>query len=268
MNRLSRLAISTSVAGSIAFFSLIASAQAQTYPSSQAAISDAAQLLQGHPIGTADPGRLTQVRAILDQVVQQFPSEDVAVQILLEQTVDGINIGQLDARLAEIKSLDSASSSASVPISSSQTSTSMTSITPADQQSESALHLSPGKIAGLQERLTLMGFDPKGIDGGMGPGTRGAISTWQKSQSIPATGYLDPQQWGLLQSQSDQAYATWVSNPANKSKIDRIANPPVQQVRQTQKRVWYRNQSGYYCRSVLFVAQWCQASRPANYPYE
>ncbi|MGR3662194.1 MAG: lytic murein transglycosylase [Paracoccaceae bacterium] len=40
----------------------------------------------------------------------------------------------------------------------------------------------------LQQRLTVIGFDTGGADGVIGPGTRKAISAYQTSQGLPATG--------------------------------------------------------------------------------
>ena len=40
----------------------------------------------------------------------------------------------------------------------------------------------------LQSRLSARGFDTNGVDGVIGPGTRGAISAYQSSIGVPATG--------------------------------------------------------------------------------
>ncbi len=44
-----------------------------------------------------------------------------------------------------------------------------------------------------QEALLEHGFDPKGIDGIMGPNTKSAILAFQRSSGIDATGELDSQ---------------------------------------------------------------------------
>ena len=43
----------------------------------------------------------------------------------------------------------------------------------------------------IQEGLQAGGFDPGGADGMFGPRTRAAIRSWQSSQGVRATGYLD-----------------------------------------------------------------------------
>jgi hypothetical protein len=42
-----------------------------------------------------------------------------------------------------------------------------------------------------QAALTQLGFDPGGIDGVVGAGTRKALRAWQTSRNRPADGYLD-----------------------------------------------------------------------------
>ena len=43
----------------------------------------------------------------------------------------------------------------------------------------------------LQERLLQLGFDPSGVDGVIGPGTRKAIRAWQAANGLPADGYVE-----------------------------------------------------------------------------
>jgi peptidoglycan hydrolase-like protein with peptidoglycan-binding domain len=51
---------------------------------------------------------------------------------------------------------------------------------------------------GIQERLTMLGYDTRGIDGVFGPGTRSAIKEWQRNQEFPGTGFLTADQMRLL----------------------------------------------------------------------
>ena len=44
----------------------------------------------------------------------------------------------------------------------------------------------------LQERLTALGFDTKGTDGNVGPGTIQAIRDFQGSRELPQTGFAEP----------------------------------------------------------------------------
>lgn len=41
-----------------------------------------------------------------------------------------------------------------------------------------------------QQALTSLGFDPGGVDGVIGSGTRAALRAWQKARGLPADGYL------------------------------------------------------------------------------
>ena len=47
------------------------------------------------------------------------------------------------------------------------------------------------EVRGAQARLTYLGFNPKGIDGVMGGGTRTAIEAFQRSKGLNVTGTLD-----------------------------------------------------------------------------
>jgi peptidoglycan hydrolase-like protein with peptidoglycan-binding domain len=57
----------------------------------------------------------------------------------------------------------------------------------------------------VQENLSLLGHDPRGVDGVFGPGTRTAIRLWQRANDLTETGYLDPEQFTLLINQADAA---------------------------------------------------------------
>ena len=70
---------------------------------------------------------------------------------------------------------------------------------------EAALGLGREQRREVQERLSLLGHDPRGIDGMFGPGTRTAIRLWQRANDLPETGYLTGEQTALLQSQSAEA---------------------------------------------------------------
>jgi membrane-bound lytic murein transglycosylase B len=43
----------------------------------------------------------------------------------------------------------------------------------------------------MQRALTRQGFDTKGVDGQIGPNTRRAIRAWQKTNGLPADGYVE-----------------------------------------------------------------------------
>jgi hypothetical protein len=62
----------------------------------------------------------------------------------------------------------------------------------ASEDTEKALGLKRAARVGVQRRLALAGFNPKGIDGIFGPRTRAAIAGFQTAWGFPATGYLEP----------------------------------------------------------------------------
>jgi peptidoglycan hydrolase-like protein with peptidoglycan-binding domain len=64
-------------------------------------------------------------------------------------------------------------------------------LTPAEQRAEQALNLSRAERREVQEQLTLLGFDTRGVDGVFGRGSRTAITRWQQSAGYKASGYLD-----------------------------------------------------------------------------
>ena len=43
----------------------------------------------------------------------------------------------------------------------------------------------------MQQRLTDLGFDTKGVDGRIGPNSRKAIRAWQKANGLVADGYVE-----------------------------------------------------------------------------
>ncbi|SDJ55704.1 peptidoglycan-binding domain-containing protein [Aliiruegeria lutimaris] len=93
----------------------------------------------------------------------------------------------------------------------------------ASKESQDALELSRREKAELQARLTAMGYDPRGIDGVPGNGTREALSQWQVAAGIPATGYLDQPQMTAFLQQSNPAYEAWLLDDTNKAKVEAAA---------------------------------------------
>ncbi len=69
---------------------------------------------------------------------------------------------------------------------------------------EQELNLSRNARRAVQEQLTILDFDTRGVDGIFGNGTRGAIRAWQKSQRLEETGYLDAAQLELLSTQASR----------------------------------------------------------------
>lgn len=67
---------------------------------------------------------------------------------------------------------------------------------------EEGLDLSRNDRREIQRNLALIGFDPKGIDGIFGPGSRSAISDWQAENGFVKTGYLTGNQLLRLRDQA------------------------------------------------------------------
>ena len=55
------------------------------------------------------------------------------------------------------------------------------------------------EVTALQTRLKDLGFDPNGVDGNFGPGTKAALIAFQKSKGLTADGIAGPQTMGALQ---------------------------------------------------------------------
>ncbi|MEM6623479.1 MAG: peptidoglycan-binding protein [Pseudomonadota bacterium] len=72
---------------------------------------------------------------------------------------------------------------------------------------ENQLNLNRTRRRQVQEWLQALGFDPRGVDGIFGPGTRNAIRRWQLSQRLQNTGYLNRNQMELLANQGTAAIA-------------------------------------------------------------
>lgn len=70
-----------------------------------------------------------------------------------------------------------------------------------DESAEAALGLDRDARRGVQRDLELLGFDPRGIDGIFGRGTRAAISDWQRANDFGVTGYLREGQLARLREQ-------------------------------------------------------------------
>ena len=68
---------------------------------------------------------------------------------------------------------------------------------------ELGLGLSRAQRVQIQRDLTALGYDPKGVDGLFGSGTRMAIRAWQRNTGQPATGYMTAAQVTALRGDAE-----------------------------------------------------------------
>lgn len=78
-------------------------------------------------------------------------------------------------------------------------------VPPTPEEIENALNLSRNDRRGIQQDLTDLGFNTRGVDGLFGNGTRTAIQAWQQRERLARTGYLDADQIALLRRQGNDA---------------------------------------------------------------
>jgi hypothetical protein len=170
---------------------------------------------------------LAKVRALLDRIVQEHPSSDLAVSVLLAEPVGGIDLVGLNARL-ENGSV-SESSAPEDAVETMQPESSPTKIatidtaaplplTPGSETSELALELTRDMRREVQRRLTLIGHDTKGVDGSLGKNSRKAIIEWQVANKLVPTGYLNDSQLSALKRASADEYDDWEKKEASKPK--------------------------------------------------
>lgn len=75
------------------------------------------------------------------------------------------------------------------------------------EREEQALDLSRDARRDIQQDLTLVGFNTRGIDGIFGRGTRAAVAAWQQDQGFAATGFLNRDQITRLDAQAERRAA-------------------------------------------------------------
>ena len=72
----------------------------------------------------------------------------------------------------------------------------------ADRLAEEGLNLSRDARRDIQRDLTILNFDPRGIDGIFGPGTRSALTNWQQENGFSQTSFLTTEQITRLDAQA------------------------------------------------------------------
>ncbi|SHL46816.1 Putative peptidoglycan binding domain-containing protein [Roseovarius marisflavi] len=74
----------------------------------------------------------------------------------------------------------------------------------AARDGEAALRLNREARREIQRNLSLLGFDPRGIDGVFGRGTRAAMTGWQRANGLTPSGYLDADTLARLRQQATE----------------------------------------------------------------
>ncbi len=75
--------------------------------------------------------------------------------------------------------------------------------------------MTDGLATEIQGRLLALGFDPKGVDGKLGAGSRAAIRAWQKDRELAETGYLTFYQLELLKYLSHTSFKRLLNSNAS-----------------------------------------------------
>ncbi|PVA07876.1 peptidoglycan-binding domain-containing protein [Thalassorhabdomicrobium marinisediminis] len=75
------------------------------------------------------------------------------------------------------------------------------------RRAEEALSLDRAARRSIQNNLTLLDYNTRGVDGIFGSGTRRAITNWQQSNGFPQTSYLTRDQISLLDAQAARRQA-------------------------------------------------------------
>ena len=71
-----------------------------------------------------------------------------------------------------------------------------------DRLTEDALVLTRDQRRNIQRNLSLLDFNPRGIDGIFGPGTRSAITNWQQDNGFAQSSYLTNEQINRIEAQA------------------------------------------------------------------
>ena len=72
-----------------------------------------------------------------------------------------------------------------------------------EEQAELDMALTRNDRRRVQEQLSLLGFNPRGIDGLFGPGSRAAIKRFQSLNGLVGGGFMNPMTLRLLRNQSE-----------------------------------------------------------------
>ncbi|AEM41737.1 peptidoglycan-binding domain-containing protein [Ketogulonicigenium vulgare] len=94
----------------------------------------------------------------------------------------------------------------------------------ADRMIEEAMNLTAAQRRTIQQNLQRLGFDPRGVDGIFGAGTRAAISAWQRGNDFPPTGYVASAQLTRLEAQAARRTAEAEAEAARQAQAAALAD--------------------------------------------
>src|SRR5437016_7526594 len=80
-------------------------------------------------------------------------------------------------------------------------------------------------VKDLQQKLKGLGFDPNGVDGNFGPGTKAAVIAFQQSKGLQADGIAGPATLAALGLGDGQANADTASSAGTDSVSTDTASP-------------------------------------------
>jgi peptidoglycan hydrolase-like protein with peptidoglycan-binding domain len=89
---------------------------------------------------------------------------------------------------------------------------------------EQALTLDQTTRRRIQQQLTVLGQNTRGIDGIFGPGTRAAITAWQRTAGFEPSGFLDSAQLDRLASQAATREAELAAEAERKRREEEAAD--------------------------------------------
>lgn len=95
-------------------------------------------------------------------------------------------------------------------------------LAPGSEEAQASLDLGRQDIRDIQARLLVLGHDPNGIDGLIGPGTRSALMEWQEKWGANPNGQLSASQLAQLERTSQAELEAWLEDPENA----RLHTPP------------------------------------------
>src|SRR6266849_2190050 len=81
------------------------------------------------------------------------------------------------------------------------------------------------EITNLQQKLKDLGFDPNGVDGNFGPGTRDAVIAFQQSKGLQADGIAGPATLAALGLGDGSANASTSSASTDAASASSTATP-------------------------------------------